>query len=398
MPRLPAFRASRPDVAITLETDLLVVDTKWQDFDIWIAYSGGVGELCAMTAFPETVVEETLFPVGSPSLVERLGRPRTPADLLAWPLLYNPGWPTDWSLLFGSQGEAGPDLPRASGFRLFGMVLRAAVESMAAFVGRPSVVAEELEQGTLVPLFERRRQARARCCMVTAGDARRRDEVLMFRDWVLRQAAAESGPGPAATRRRPPGPRSRPGSPCCRGGSPKPATGPAHGCSGGRTSMASPHPSRDGTAAASRAGRRVPGQWRAASPGDGARARRTVRSGLGRGAARRYAHPAEALSGVGYLAEDALDVRMIGESASVQADAAGPADEKGPADMRLEHPNAVGDGSRGDLKFLGGAGKALMPRGGVEEAEAVEGRKGRHGIGAAGYLIGKISSVLILKF
>ncbi len=50
--------------------------------------------------------------------------------------------------------------------------------------------------------------------------------------------------------------------------------------------------------------------------------------------------------------------------------------------MRLKHPNAVGDRSRGDLKFLGGTGEALMPCGGVEEAEAVEGRKGRHGLGS----------------
>ncbi len=205
MPRLPAFRAIRPDIAITLETDLLAVDTKWQDFDIWIAYSGGVGEPCAMTAFPETVVEETLFeealfPVGSPGLIERLGRPRTPADLLDWPLLYHLGWPTDWSLWFRSQGEAGPDLSRASGFRVFGMALRAAVEGMGAFVGRPSAIGEELEQGTLVPLFERQRQARSRCRMVTAGDARHRDEVRMFRDWILRQAAVETEAGPATTR------------------------------------------------------------------------------------------------------------------------------------------------------------------------------------------------------
>ena len=49
--------------------------------------------------------------------------------------------------------------------------------------------------------------------------------------------------------------------------------------------------------------------------------------------------------------------------------------------MALQHADAVGDGGRGDAELLGGADEAPVPGGGLEEAQAVEGRQGNHGCG-----------------
>ena len=58
-------------------------------------------------------------------------------------------------------------------------------------VGGPAISARELREGTLVPLFDRHRKARTRCCLITTSAARRKPEVQAFREWILQMAANE---------------------------------------------------------------------------------------------------------------------------------------------------------------------------------------------------------------
>ena len=88
------------------------------------------------------------------------------------------------------QGQATPDLARASGFRLYSMLVQAAVTGLGAAIGRPMLIARELERRTLVPLFDRRAEAPERCCLITTAAARQRPEVRAFRAWILDEAGA----------------------------------------------------------------------------------------------------------------------------------------------------------------------------------------------------------------
>ena len=151
MPKVPGFTASHPHVAIKFETDHLRVDPNRDDFDLWISYAGETTGPSPEATRHEILFEEPMFPVCSPALLETLGRPHSPADLHSWPLLYHLGWPSDWSHWFASHGASPPDLSRASGFRLCSMLLRATVERMGVAIGRASIIAPELQQGTLVP-------------------------------------------------------------------------------------------------------------------------------------------------------------------------------------------------------------------------------------------------------
>ena len=194
-PRLAAFKAAHPGVAIELETNHRGVDPDRSDFDAWFAYTGETAAPRPVTRREDTLLEETryeedLLPVCSPALLAARGRPDGPGELDDWPLLYDLGWDADWSYWCARQGESIPDLSRASGFRLYSMLIQAAVHGIGAAIGRPMLIARELESRTLVRVFDRQAEAPERCCLITTAASRQRPEVQAFREWVLEEARA----------------------------------------------------------------------------------------------------------------------------------------------------------------------------------------------------------------
>ena len=156
LPRLVSFKAAHPGIAIELETNHRGVDPARGDFDAWLAYTGETSAPRPLTRREDTLLEETLYkelllPVCSPALLAARGRPRGPAELHHWPLLYDLGWDADWSYWFARQGAPTPDLSRASGFRLYSMLVQAAASGLGAAIGRPMLIAHELEKRILVP-------------------------------------------------------------------------------------------------------------------------------------------------------------------------------------------------------------------------------------------------------
>ena len=188
MPRLADFKAAHPDISIEFETDHREVDPERRDFDVWIAFTDRVAD----TLHVETLFKETLIPVCSPALLKARGRPREPADLHGWPLLYDLHWTTYWSHWFAHHGAGEADLSQASGFRLYSMMVQAAVEGMGVALGHSLMIARELEERTLVSLFDSRVTAPARYLLVTSPASRRKPQVRAFRAWVRHQAKRRS--------------------------------------------------------------------------------------------------------------------------------------------------------------------------------------------------------------
>ena len=192
-PRLASFIAAHPGIVIELETNHRGVDPEDRDFDVWLAYTGDTAAPRPITRREnpldeETLYEEQLFPVCSPALLAAHDPPRDPIDLNRWPLLYDLGWDADWSYWFARQGCPTPDLSRASGFRLYSMLVQAAVNGLGAAIGRPMLIARELERGELVPVLDRQVEAPERCCLITTVASRQRPEVQAFSRWIRREA------------------------------------------------------------------------------------------------------------------------------------------------------------------------------------------------------------------
>ena len=113
LPRLASFKAAHPDIAIELETNHRSVDPALRDFDAWLAYSGETSAPRPLTRREDTLLEETLYeeallPVCSPALLAARGRPRSPAQLRHWPLLYDPRLERRLVLLVRPPGPAHP--------------------------------------------------------------------------------------------------------------------------------------------------------------------------------------------------------------------------------------------------------------------------------------------------
>lgn len=198
MPKLPALEAMHPHVVFDLETNHRGVDPDSCDFDVWIAYSGQTAAPRPDTRraghlIEETLFEEQLFPVCSPSLLAERGRPAGPAELSDWPLLYDLGWDSDWTYWSACQNWPTPDLSRAPAFRLYSMVVAAAAGGLGAAIGRTVLIERELADRTLVPVLEEQVNAPERCCLITTAISRRRPEVEALRGWMLEHARPGAG-------------------------------------------------------------------------------------------------------------------------------------------------------------------------------------------------------------
>ena len=80
------------------------------------------------------------------------------------------------------------------------MLIQAAANGLGAAIGRPMLIAHELERRILVPLFDHQKEAPERCCLITTAASRQRPELRAFREWILREASAALPPPPPAAR------------------------------------------------------------------------------------------------------------------------------------------------------------------------------------------------------
>ena len=199
MPRLDAFRSLHPEIVIEFETSLSdhhEVDPARRGFDVWIAFVTSVPR----SLQSEVLFEEELVPVCSPDFLASRGRPEQPADLHDWPLLYDLAWDDYWAHWFAHRVAGAPDMSRASGYRLYSMMIQAAVKGMGVALGHSLLIAPYVESGTLVGLFDPPVAAPARYFLAIAPGSGDKSEVRAFLEWIRAEAQTGEAAGkpPAA--------------------------------------------------------------------------------------------------------------------------------------------------------------------------------------------------------
>ena len=187
VPRLFRFRRAHSDIDVRLSTSEKLADFVSDGIDIGIRY--GRGQYPGLKA--ELLMQEDLFPVCSPKLLEGPHPLRTPADLKHHTLIHDE-FQIDWPTWLRSAGIEGVDSHHGPRFYSSEHAVQAAVLGEGVLLGRSALVADDLAAGRLVRPFALSLPAGLAYYVAYPPRALQRHKVKAFRDWLLAEVAGEA--------------------------------------------------------------------------------------------------------------------------------------------------------------------------------------------------------------
>jgi LysR family glycine cleavage system transcriptional activator len=204
-PRLGLFQIERPELAVRLHTDSGLIDFARDDFDV--AIRSGFGPWAPLRR--DFLFRSHVTPMCSPEFLERHDL-STPEKLFSVQRL-SPGdiW---WKVWLAAAGLGDRDDKGTGGIRLDSQV----AEGNAAMAGHgvsmlsPIMWRRELALGRLVQLFPLAVPEGPNYWLVYPEHKRNQPKIRAFREWLLREVAAEAVLGPPEAFVLPEGEASRP--------------------------------------------------------------------------------------------------------------------------------------------------------------------------------------------
>jgi DNA-binding transcriptional LysR family regulator len=149
MPRLRSFTQAYPEIDLTLQVSIPLLDVVAEDADLMIRFGTGryadVEHLC--------LIKDDVTPLASPSFLHEHGPIDSVADLARLPLLRSPLEP--WRTWFAAHDLDWPEPAEGSTFNDIGLMCDGAAAGMGVALVRLKLGTPWLEHGTLVRLFER---------------------------------------------------------------------------------------------------------------------------------------------------------------------------------------------------------------------------------------------------
>lgn len=187
VPRLPDFQAVHPEIDVWISTNDDPIDFGEGEADLAIRLGGGNYP----ALFSELLLTETVFPVCSPRLVERLGMPESPGDLLRFPLMLrnNEERTATWQEWFLRAGVDKPRLADGPRFPDTNMALQAALADQGVALVRSAHVGDDLESGRLIRLFDVDYPSTSAYYVVCPNGRENQPKIKAFREWLQAEAA-----------------------------------------------------------------------------------------------------------------------------------------------------------------------------------------------------------------
>lgn len=194
VPRLMDFRDRHPDVDVRIAANNKIVDIERERMEVAVRY-------CTADLVPAgtpRLFGEEVFPVCSPTLLERRGKPlRSPLDLQRHVLLHHEGadqhWPAgSWSAWLEAVQLSNLQPAGALRFDQYDQLIQAAIEGQGVALGIGALVKRHLRQGRLVAPFTQKSSSPRGYYLVVAQQAAGRSEVASFRAWLMRAARRDA--------------------------------------------------------------------------------------------------------------------------------------------------------------------------------------------------------------
>ncbi len=149
MPRLRHFHEAYPEIDITLQVSIPLLDVVAEDADLTIRFGTGryadVEYVC--------LIKDEVTPLASPAWVRENGPFDTPQDLEGEALLRSPLEP--WRTWFAAHDLDWPEPTEGSSFNDIGLMCDAAAQGLGVGLVRLKLATPWLESGQLVRLFDR---------------------------------------------------------------------------------------------------------------------------------------------------------------------------------------------------------------------------------------------------
>ena len=146
LPRLRQFTDTYPEIGLTLQVSIPLLDVVAEDADLTVRF--GTGRYADMEHL--CLLKDEVLPLASPAFVREQGPFETSSDLAALPLLRSPLEP--WRTWFAAHALDWPEPTEGSQFNDVGLMCDAAAAGMGIALVRLKLATAWLDQGTLVRL------------------------------------------------------------------------------------------------------------------------------------------------------------------------------------------------------------------------------------------------------
>jgi len=183
MPRLRHFAEAYPEIDLTLQVTIPLLDVVAEDADLTIRFGTGryadVEHVCLM--------KDEVTPMASPAFIREHGPFEAPEDLADVTLLRSPLEP--WRTWFAAHDLDWPEPVDGSCFNDIGLICDAAAQGLGVGLVRLKLGAPWLENGTLVRLFQRQVPSPHGHYLCWRTGAMDRWECAAFADWLKKSVS-----------------------------------------------------------------------------------------------------------------------------------------------------------------------------------------------------------------
>jgi len=183
MPRLKHFLDAYPEIDITLQVSIPLLDVVAEDADLTVRFGTGrysdVEHVC--------LAKDEITPLASPAWLRENGPFDSVEDLQNQPLLRSPLEP--WRTWFAAHDLDWPEPTEGSSFNDIGLMCDAAAQGLGIGLIRTKLGAPWLESGQLVRLFERSVPSPHAHYLCWRTGTMERWECATFADWLKKALA-----------------------------------------------------------------------------------------------------------------------------------------------------------------------------------------------------------------
>jgi LysR family transcriptional regulator, glycine cleavage system transcriptional activator len=187
LPRIDKFHSRWPDMDVRLDTSLKPVDFVAQRIDVGIRY--GLGNWPGLVT--EKLMEEEVYPVCSPALLNKHGRFNSPADIAHETLIHDlsmdahTGFPS-WQTWLDKAGVLEPAIARGMQINNSAAVLQAAIDGQGIALARGVMAHDDISTGRLIRLFpEIKFTSPLAYYVVYRAECSSLPKLKAFRDWIF---------------------------------------------------------------------------------------------------------------------------------------------------------------------------------------------------------------------